>query len=134
MTASSACSSTAPEKERDALNRHLTDSEQHWLRVRSHFREHRYGLGVSAARDYPESAAVEGTPLLSTPHWLPDQPIPLDQIELRYTPDAGFSGITGTEPPARRLLPVRADGSRYYTYSEAVAELAAPGIFENRST
>ncbi|MGH3770897.1 MAG: hypothetical protein ACRDRW_05800 [Pseudonocardiaceae bacterium] len=53
---------------------------------------------------------------------------------MRYTPDAGFSGITGTEPPAWRLLPVRADGSRYHTYSEAVADLAAPGIFANRST
>ncbi|MGH3772718.1 MAG: helix-turn-helix domain-containing protein [Pseudonocardiaceae bacterium] len=116
------------------MSRHLTDSEQQWLRVRSHVRDHRYGLAVSAARDYPESAAVEGTPLLSTPRWLPDQPIPLNRIELRYTPDAGFSGITGTEPAARRLLPVRADGSRYHTYSEAVADLAAPRIFENRST
>ncbi|MGH3864550.1 MAG: hypothetical protein ACRDQ4_00155 [Pseudonocardiaceae bacterium] len=77
---------------------------------------------------------VEGTPLLSTPHWLPNHPIPLDQIELRYTPEVGFNGITGTEPAARRLLPVRADGSSYYTYSDAVAELATPGIFENRST
>ncbi|MGH3778316.1 MAG: hypothetical protein ACRDRR_21675 [Pseudonocardiaceae bacterium] len=53
---------------------------------------------------------------------------------MQYIPDAGFSGITGTEPVARRLLPVRADGSRYHTYSDAVAELAVPGIFENRST
>ncbi|MGH3779022.1 MAG: hypothetical protein ACRDRR_25370 [Pseudonocardiaceae bacterium] len=53
---------------------------------------------------------------------------------MQYIPDAGFSGITGTEPVARQLLPVRADGSRYHTYSETVAELAAPGIFENRST
>ncbi len=102
--------------------------------MRSHFREHRYELAVAAARDYPESATVEGTPLLSTPHWLPDHPIPLDQIELRYTPDAVFSGITGTERAVRQLLPVRADGSRYHTYSEAVAELAAPRIFENRCT
>lgn len=77
---------------------------------------------------------VEGTPLVSTPHWLPDHPIPLDQIELRYDPDAEFRGITGTEPAARRLLPVRADGSKYHTYSEAVADLAPPGIFENRFT
>jgi hypothetical protein len=119
---------------RETLTRQLTGSEQRWLRVRNHFREHRYELAVSAARDYPESAAVEGTPLLSTPHWLPDHPIPLDQIELHYTPDAGFTGLTGTEPVARRLLPTRADGSRYHTYSEVVAELSMPGIFENRST
>ena len=123
-----------PVTNRGTLSRQLTDSEQLWLRVRAHFREHRYGLAVSAARDYPESTAVEGTPLLSTPCWLPDYPIPLDQIELHYIPDAGFSGITGTDPTVRRLLPVRADGSRYRTYSEVVAELNRPGIFENRCT
>lgn len=116
------------------MNRYFTDSEQHWLSVRGHLHKNRYELAVSAARDYPKSAAVEGTPLLSAPRWLPDHPIPLDQIELRYTPEAGFSGITGTEAAAGRLLPSRADGSRYHTYSEAVADLAAPGIFENRST
>jgi hypothetical protein len=53
---------------------------------------------------------------------------------LQYTPDAAFDGITGTEPVVQRLLPVRANGTRYRTYSEAVAALAAPGIFENRCT
>ncbi|MGB6161486.1 MAG: hypothetical protein WCF33_01800 [Pseudonocardiaceae bacterium] len=77
---------------------------------------------------------VEGTPLLSTPLWLPDAPVPLDHIALRYTPDAAFDGITGTEPVAQRLLPVQAEGMRYRTYSETVAALAAPGIFENRCT
>jgi hypothetical protein len=42
--------------------------------------------------------------------------------------------MTGTEPVIRRLLPVRANGPRYRTYSEAVAALAAPRIFENRLT
>jgi len=77
---------------------------------------------------------LERTPLLSAPLWLPDAPIGLDDIKLQYTPAEAFSGITGTDPVIRRLLPVRADGSRYRTYSEAVAALAAPTIFENRST
>jgi hypothetical protein len=77
---------------------------------------------------------VEGTPLLSTPLWLPGVPIGLDHIKLQYTPAEPFIGITGTDPVIQRLLPTRADGSRYRTYSEAVAALAAPTIFENRST
>jgi hypothetical protein len=116
------------------LSRQFTASEQQWLRVRCYFREHRYELAVCAARDYPESAAVEGTPLLSTPRWLPNTPISLDQIMLRYTPEEAFSGITGIKPVVQRLLPVRANGTRYHTYSDAVAALAAPGIFENRGT
>jgi hypothetical protein len=134
VTGSSACSRPSGEKEREALNRRTTDSEQQWLRVRSYFREHRYELAVWAARDYPESAAVEGTPLLSTPLWLPDAPIVLDDIELQYTPDTAGGGITCAEPVIKRLLPVKADGVRYRTYSDAVSALPAPGIFENRCT
>lgn len=118
----------------NALTRQLTGSEQQWLRVRHHLREHRYELAVRAAGEYPESVTVGGTPLLSTPPWLPDTPISLDHITLQYTPAEAFSGITGTEPVIQRLLPARTDGTTYRTYSETVAALAAPTIFENRST
>ena len=116
------------------LTRQLTDSEQQWLRIRNHLRDHRYELAVCAAREYSESATVEGTPLLSTPLWLPDEPIPLYHIKLQYTNTEEFDGITGVEPIVQRLLPIRACGTRYRTYSDAVAALAAPAIFENRST
>jgi hypothetical protein len=102
--------------------------------VRNHLSDHRYELAACAAREYPEPAAVEGTPLLSTPLWLPRKPIPLDHIKLQYTHVEEFGGITGTEPIIQRLLPTRADATRYRTYSDAVAALAAPAIFENRST
>jgi len=127
------CSQPTSRNEK-ALTRNLTNSEHQWLRVRQHLREHRYDLAVSAAGGYPESATVEATPLLSAPTWLPDIPIALDYIKLQYTPEATFGGITGTEPVIRRLLPIRVNGVRYRTYSEAVAALAAPRIFENRAT
>jgi hypothetical protein len=115
---------------RDTQSRQLSDSEQPWLRVRNHFREHRHGLAVSAAREDSESASVEGTPLLSTPRWLPEQPILLDRIELHSTLDANSAEL----PEPSRLLPVRTDGSRYQRYSEVIAELNRSGIFENRRT
>jgi hypothetical protein len=65
---------------------------------------------------------------------VPHEPIPLDHIKLRYTHAEEFDGITGAEPIVQRLLPIRADSTRYRTYSDAVAALAAPAIFENRST
>src|ERR1035441_7915670 len=37
-------------------------------------------------------------------------------------------------PAAALILPGRADGTRYLRYSDAVRELAAPAMFENRST
>jgi hypothetical protein len=53
---------------------------------------------------------------------------------LRHTQSEEFGGITGTEPIIQRLLPAQPDGTRYRTYSDAVSTLAAPAIFENRST
>jgi hypothetical protein len=53
---------------------------------------------------------------------------------LQYANAEEFGGITGAEFIIRRLLPARHDGARYRTYSDAVAALAAPAIFENRST
>jgi hypothetical protein len=47
--------------------RTLTSSERDWLRVRSYLAEHRHGLAVAAAGDYPPAARIAGTPLLAAP-------------------------------------------------------------------
>lgn len=105
----------------------LTASEQEWLRVRSHLREHRYDLAVDAATAYPADAKVMGTPLLALSAWLPVTPIPLPGIGLTL-------GSDGLNPVAADGLPERADGTRYLRYSEVIGELAAPSTFENRIT
>ena len=77
---------------------------------------------------------MAGTPLLAAPGWLPPVPIPLQGIGLELT-DADPETPAEAEleaPPT--LLPQRADGTRYRRYSEAMGELAAPLIFENRAT
>ena len=107
----------------------LTASEREWLKVRQYLVRHRHGLGVRAASEYPGVLHVLGTPLLSTERWLPARPLPLDSVKLEFAPLA--SQAPTTCPPD---LPVRADGSPYRSYSEAVAELAAPQVFENRAT
>ncbi len=117
-----------------AVRSPLTQSEEQWLRVRAYLRDHRHRLAVEAGRDYPAEAKVAGTPLLSVPNWYPEAPIALDAIELEYLPEAEPAGISDVAEAVPALLPVRADGSRYRSYSEAVAELAAPDTFENRST
>jgi hypothetical protein len=114
--------------------RALTSSERDWLTVRSHLIEHRYELAVAAAEDYPPDRRMAGTPLLAAPGWLPPVPIPLRDIGLELT-DADPETPAEAEfevPPS--LLPQRADGTRYRRYSEAMGELAAPLVFENRAT
>ena len=106
-------------------------SQSDWLRVRAYLQEHRHALAVDAAQDYPAGARVAGTPLLAAPGWQPAEPIPLQEVNLELsspTVRTGFGDGTVT------LLPERPDGTRYLRYSDALRELAAPAVFENRST
>jgi hypothetical protein len=114
--------------------RRLTASERDWLAVRAYLTKHRYELAVDVAEAYPPNRRVAGTPLLAAPGWLPPVPIPLQEVGLELT-DADPQTPAGAElkvPPS--LQPQRADGTRYRRYSEAMGELAAPGVFENRAT
>lgn len=112
----------------------LTASERRWLDVRADLREHRFELGRKAVEGAPDAVTVGSTPLLSTSHWLPADPIPLREIELEFRPDAPYAGLTGTEPLFAGVLPVDADGRRYASYSAAVVGLDGGGAFENRGT
>jgi hypothetical protein len=103
-----------------------TSSESQWLRERTYLQVHRHGLAVRAAERYPGDARLAGTPLLTTPAWRPVAPVPLEEITLTLRPEP----FGGQYPEAG--LPERADGSRYASYSQAVGELDAPAVFENR--
>jgi len=115
--------------------RTLTLSERDWLAVRSYLSEHRHELADAAAGDYPPDRRVAGTPLLAAPGWQPAAPVPLGDISLELA-DASLddAGRAAEFDVATPLLPRRADGTRYARYSEAMAELAAPLVFENRGT
>ena len=124
----------------------MTDLAE-WRRVRAYLQKHRHELSASAAARYPAADRAEGTALLTAPSWLPAAPLPLDAVQLsQLTADPGHAG-PGSAGPGRAgpdaaawdaalaaVLPHRADGSPYGRYSEAVADLAAPAIFEDRRT
>ncbi len=116
----------------------LTASQAGWLRVRSYLQEHRHALAVEAAGDYPDERRMAGTPLLAAPEWQPAGPVPLHDIELEFVHTRG-THTRGTPPrtpgPSAGVeLPERPDGTRYRCYSEALRDLAAPAVFENRPT
>ncbi len=114
--------------------RALTPSQRDWLWVREYLQQHRYDLGQAAAEEYPHVPKVESTPLLTRPDWLATEPIPLDSIDLEFAPDLTFTGLPGAGRATASVRPERPDGSRYPTYSAAMADLAAPAVFENRLT
>jgi hypothetical protein len=124
--------------------RSLTASQRDWLRVRSYLSEHRHGLALDAAGDYPADRRVAGTPLLAAPGWLPAEPVPLSDVGLELTPAefppsaaspalAALAAVALGDAAAA-LLPERPDGTRYLRYSDALRDLAAPAVFENRVT
>ena len=115
----------------------LTASQAGWLRVRSYLQEHRHALAVEAAGDYPDERRMAGTPLLAAPEWQPAGPVPLHDIELEFIHTRGTPPRTPApllSAPAGVELPERPDGTRYRCYSEALRDLAAPAVFENRPT
>jgi len=113
--------------------RSLTASQRDWLRVRSYLSEHRHRLALDAAGDYPAGLRIAGTPLLATSGWQLAEPVPLPEVGLQLTP-ATAQPFTALHRAAAPLLPERPDGTRYPRYSDALRDLAAPAVFENRAT
>ena len=109
-----------------------TPSEELWLRVTASLNRDRYDLAVRAAAGYPPGLRLAGTPLLAQPAWRPAAPVPLDSVRLEFRPDAPRPEVPDLAALAPYALPERADGTRYQRYSDVVAALAAPAVFENR--
>ena len=120
---------------RPAAARTLTPGERDWMRVRSYLARHRHDLTIDAAGGYPPGHTMAGTPLLAAPGWQPSAPVPLARIGLELSTAAvGSAGPGAYHDLAAAQLPERADGTRYRRYSQAMRELAAPLVFENRVT
>jgi hypothetical protein len=111
-----------------------TPSEEEWLRVSAYLHRNRHGLALAAAGEYPPGSHVAGTSLLGGAAWLPAAPVPLEEIRLEFRPDAPPPAPPDVAALAPYALPERAGGGRYLRYSDVIAALAAPAIFENRVT
>src|SRR5579862_284742 len=109
-----------------------TASELEWLRVRTYLRENRHALGIRAADGYPSAARVAGTPLLAAPEWIPASPVPVEAIALTLTTKVFRRRAYLMEGGAGGVVPYKRDGNPYERYSDAVRELDAPAVFENR--
>jgi hypothetical protein len=111
-----------------------TPSEELWLQVAGFLNRDRYGLAVRAAAGYPAEFRVAGTPLLAPPAWRLPAPVPLDDLRLEFRPEEPPPDVPDLAVLAPYALPERADGTRYGRYSDVVAALTPPSVFENRPT
>ncbi|MEU3464294.1 hypothetical protein ABZ721_30600 [Streptomyces sp. NPDC006733] len=112
-------------------------TQQEWLTVRSHLQQHRHELSVAAGDCYQAIPTVARTALLTRPEWLPVLPLEMDAIRMEWDSAEESSGREADLRSAVRnscLVPRQSDGSPFRSYSAAMAELAAPAVFQNRST
>jgi hypothetical protein len=109
-----------------------TPSEAAWLRVTAFLNTGRHGLAVRAADGYPPGLQLAGTPLLAPPAWRLPAPVPLDRLRLEFQPAAPAPAVPDLAALAPYALPERAGGGRYRRYTDVVAALTPPSVFENR--
>ncbi|WP_042391096.1 hypothetical protein [Streptacidiphilus melanogenes] len=104
-----------------------------WLRTRTYLNAHRHELTDAALRDFKPEDFIPGTRLLTRPGWIPDRPVPLQDVRLAWADDEPTTPITGDAAELEHIRPLADDRTSYRRYSDAVGHLARPHLFENRS-
>ncbi|MBO2466083.1 hypothetical protein [Actinomadura violacea] len=101
----------------------MNPDEERWRAERALLHTGRDRLGRLASGLYPAHPRVAGTRLMCGPEWIPDAPVPLEDVRLEWDP--------APVPPA---VAAPSDGlpDGYGTYAEAMAALAPPRIFDDR--
>ncbi|GAA3621101.1 hypothetical protein GCM10022267_04130 [Lentzea roselyniae] len=110
-------------------------SQGDWKRGRRYLNRHRGELAQLAKKLYSREFHVgDDVTFMAKPEWMPERPIPLEDVELRWTDDRVPIEVTGGEPEAASVLPLRAPGRRFERYTSAIRYLDRPSLFENRAS
>ncbi|TCP43652.1 hypothetical protein EV191_12152 [Tamaricihabitans halophyticus] len=125
LTFASVPATTEPHVERD---------HDEWRQVRSALGKHRRDLAVLAEALYRDHRVpgLKNTGVISAPTWIPAEPVPLDEITLTLDSVVTEPTITGEEPESGPVRPLATIDARYRSYHDAIRDLAAPRLFENR--
>lgn len=105
-------------------------SRDEWLGVRRFLVESGPELADRAGLLYRGVGGVAGA--LAAEGWLAAGPVPIGDVVLEWNGDAVAPRVDGTEAEARAVIPLRAPGHAFPTYSSAVRYVDPPGLFENR--
>ena len=118
--------------------RTATESARRWRAVRAFLTANRHELGQVAARLYPELPRIGSAGLLCHQQWLPPAPLEIDALPLAWDGARPAWRADQADLLARyraasaHVRPLRPDGDRYPSYTDAVAALDRPALFENR--
>jgi transcriptional regulator with XRE-family HTH domain len=109
-------------------------SQAQWRKARRHLAAHGAALTSAAADLYPQAMRVEGTPLLTRESWMAVEPVDMGSARLDWLDGPQHKVVVGTEAEVRLLLPLRAPGHQFESFTAAVRYLDRPTLFENRPT
>ncbi|MFF4778970.1 helix-turn-helix domain-containing protein [Microtetraspora fusca] len=107
-------------------------SQRRWLEVRRYLNRNRAALAAAAVAMYSKTLRVGNVSLIAGEDWVPDEPVPLADITLKWVNGPQRVALDGSEPEAFTARPLRAPGSAYDRYTSAVRYLDPPALFENR--
>ncbi|MBP2417506.1 helix-turn-helix domain-containing protein [Microlunatus capsulatus] len=123
---------TGPAPARPTPDAVVQASQARWLDVRQYLTESGIGLASRTAALYDPVLRIDQLPALSAAAWLPERPVPLEAITLRWEAEPPAPRITGEQAEARQTLPLRAPGRAFERYTTAIRYLKSPALFENR--
>jgi len=110
-------------------------SQERWRRTRRALNQSRGDLARLAASLYRPDVRLGPLPFMALPQWMPDAPIPLDEIKLSWADQGTVTqSVTGGEPEGSATVPLRAPGKRFARYTAAIRYLDPPALFENRTS
>ncbi|MFD0202638.1 MULTISPECIES: helix-turn-helix domain-containing protein [Saccharothrix] len=117
-----------------AAEPHVEHGQDEWRQIRSALGRRRRDLAVLAESLYRDHRipGLKNTGAISLPAWIPAEPVPLDKITLTLDSVVAEPTVTGEEPESAPVRPLATIDARYRRYHDAIRDLAAPRLFENR--
>jgi hypothetical protein len=112
----------------------IAHSQQRWRDERDYLNQRRHQLTMALDHLYPADWRVAGTRLMARPQWQPARPVPLAEVVIDWRPDEPGPVIDPVQPDGSDAVrPLRADGTRFASYADALAALRPPRLLENRT-
>src|ERR1019366_1102381 len=114
------------------LARDVREDVDAWRKVRVALNHRRSQLTKAAVSLYGGVERIAGTPLMTSPGWMPAEPVELGALKLAWTDESLPDAITGGEAESEHCRPLMPHGGRYPRYCHAIRDLDPPSLFENR--
>jgi transcriptional regulator with XRE-family HTH domain len=114
------------------LAREVREDVDAWRKVRLTLNHRRPQLTKAAVSLYDGVERIVGSALITSPGWMPAEPMDIGALKLAWTDEFFLGDVTGGEAESEQSRPLMPHGGRYPRYCHAIRDLDPPSLFENR--